>query len=75
MRRLRPSVHPSFSSPSRSRNAALSVCIVRSQHYYGEAPHPLALLCPRRERPRGSRAAEQRDEVAALHETTAFTML
>jgi hypothetical protein len=30
-----------------------------------DAPHPLGLLCPRRERPR-CRAAEQRDEVAAF---------
>src|SRR5262245_4582263 len=29
-----------------------------------DAPHPLALLHPRRERPRGCRAAEQRDELA-----------
>src|SRR5215510_12754391 len=31
------------------------------------APHPLALLRPRRERPRGRRGAEQRDELTALH--------
>ena len=30
-------------------------------------PHPLALLRARREWPRGSRAAEQRDELAAFH--------
>src|SRR6516165_7610440 len=32
-----------------------------------DPPHPLALLRPRRERPRGRRAAEQRDELAPLH--------
>jgi len=30
-----------------------------------DPPHSLCLLRPRRERPRGSRAAEQRDELAA----------
>ena len=34
-------------------------------------PHPLALLLrARREGPRGSRPAEQRDELAALHSIT-----
>jgi hypothetical protein len=32
---------------------------------HANAPHPLALLRPRRERP-SRRAAEQRDELAAL---------
>src|SRR5262245_31683270 len=36
---------------------------------HADASHPLALLRARRERPR-SRAAEQRDELAALHSTT-----
>jgi hypothetical protein len=44
---------PEFLQPlAQGRNACLSVCIVRSQRYYGEAPHPLALLRARRERPR-----------------------
>ena len=34
---------------------------------YADAPHPLALLRACRERPRGCRAAEQRDELAPLH--------
>jgi len=34
------------------------------RHQHADPPFPLGLLCPRRERPRGSRAAEQRDEVA-----------
>src|SRR5262249_42482061 len=29
--------------------------------------HPSLLLCPRRQRPRRSRAAEKRDELAAAH--------
>src|SRR5262245_10212079 len=41
--------------------------VVRSQaHYDADAPHALALLRTRRERPR-SRAAEQRDELAPSH--------
>jgi len=48
---------------AQGRNACLSVRIVRSQHYYGEAPHTLGLSRPRHNRPR--RAAEQRDELAA----------
>jgi len=38
------------------------------QHTY--APHPLALLRARRERPRGHGASEQRDELAPLHPIT-----
>jgi hypothetical protein len=33
-------------------------------HEHADAPHPLALLRPRREGPRGRRAAEQRNELA-----------
>ena len=53
---------PEFLQPlAQGRNASLSVCIVRSQHYYGEAPHTLRLLRARRERPRcRCRAAERR---------------
>src|SRR5262249_42592155 len=40
----------------------------RQQH--ANASHPLGLLRPRPERPRGSRAAEQSDELAALHSIT-----
>src|SRR5262249_37163659 len=35
-----------------------------------DAPHPLALLSPRRERPSRRRAAEQRYERAAIHSMT-----
>jgi hypothetical protein len=34
-------------------------------HQHPNAPHALALLRARRERPRGRRAAQQRDEIAA----------
>src|SRR5215469_4385857 len=55
---------PKFLQPlAQGRNACLSVRIVRSEPYYGEAPHSLALLRARRERPRGRRAAEQRDKI------------
>jgi hypothetical protein len=36
----------------------------RAAHQHTDPPHPLALLRARRERPRRSRAAEQRDELA-----------
>jgi hypothetical protein len=36
-------------------------------HHYGYSPYPLALLRSRRERPCSRRAAEQRDERAAVH--------
>src|SRR5262249_7114915 len=38
-------------------------------HQHTDAPHPFGLLRARRERPRG-RAADQRDELAALHSIT-----
>jgi hypothetical protein len=39
-----------------------------------DPPHSLCLLRPRRERPRGSRAAEQRNELTPLHSITSSTM-
>src|SRR5262245_47028504 len=42
----------------------------RKIHQHGNASHPLALLCARRERPRACRAAEQSDELAPLHSIT-----
>src|SRR5215475_13955707 len=41
----------------------------RAMHQHADPSHPLGLLRPRRERPRG-RAAEQRDELAAFHSIT-----
>src|SRR5262249_38401721 len=50
-----------------SFNTRLSVRIVRSEHHqHPDAPHPLGLLRTRSDRP-GGRAAEQRDELPALH--------
>ena len=47
------------------REAGLRFRIVRGDaHQHADAPHPLALLRTRRERPRRRRAAEQRDELA-----------
>src|SRR5262249_20273477 len=34
---------------------------------YSDTPHPLGLLCARRERPSGHRTADKRDELASLH--------
>jgi hypothetical protein len=39
--------------------------ILGCRHQHADAPHALALLRARRERPRSRRAAEQRDERAA----------
>jgi hypothetical protein len=65
---------PEFLQPlAQGRNACLSVRIVRSQHYYGEAPHTLGLLHPRCERPSCRCAPKQRDELAALHSINAYT--
>ena len=51
------------------REAGLSFRIVRGQaHEHADAPHPLGLLRARRERPRGRRAAEKRDELAPPHD-------
>src|SRR5262245_22186830 len=52
-------------------DAGLSFWIVGSgAHENADAPHPLTLLRAGRERPRDGRAAEQRDELAALHSIT-----
>jgi hypothetical protein len=44
------------------------LCQPRNQH--ANAAHLLALLRPRRERPRRRRATEQRDELAPIHSMT-----
>src|SRR5215470_3604955 len=49
----------------RAGHASPSICGFRQRR-----PHALALLRARRERPRSRRAAEQRDEIAALHSIT-----
>ena len=52
------------------RGPGLIFRIVRGcRHQHADAPHALALLRPRRERPR-RRAAEQRDELAPIHSIT-----
>jgi hypothetical protein len=46
-------------------NADLPFRIVREEvREHADTPHPLALLCPRRDWPRRRRAAKQDDEVA-----------
>src|SRR5262245_6988555 len=52
-------------------DAGVSFRIVGDRvHEYADAPHALALLRARRERPRGRGAAEQCDEIAAPHSIT-----
>src|SRR5215471_2806107 len=47
---------------------------LRIAHQRSYPPHPVSLLRARRERPRGRRAAQQRDELAALHSITSSAM-
>jgi hypothetical protein len=57
-------------SLSQHRIAGLSVRVgFEDARNDADPPHPLSLLCARRERPR-HRAAEKRDERAALHSIT-----
>src|SRR5215510_2680332 len=50
-----------------SREARLTFRIIGGEiHEHADAPHRAGLLRARRERPRSRRAAEQRDELAAL---------
>src|SRR6266436_58770 len=60
-----------FQPLSECREASLRFRIVLGEpHQHADPPHPLALLRARRERPRGSRAAEHRDEPASVHSIT-----
>src|SRR5262249_39798638 len=53
------------------RETPLSLGIAPGQiHEYPDAPHPLAVLRSRSDRPRGRCAAEKRDEVAPSHSIT-----
>jgi hypothetical protein len=53
-----------------SRSVPLSLRIVRAPHKYRDLPYRPVLLRARRERPYSYRAAEKRDEAAALHSIT-----
>ena len=56
---------------TKSCHASLPFRIVRGPRgEHPDAPHALALLRPRRERPRGRRAAKQRDELPPFHSIT-----
>src|SRR5262249_48739109 len=55
---------------SERRSVPLSFRIVRTPHPYCNLSHAHGLLRPRRERPRRSSAAEQRDERTTLHSIT-----
>src|SRR3954468_21910082 len=46
-------------------NAGLLVLVWRRIHEHADAPHPLALLSARRQRPSNRRAAQERDELSA----------
>src|SRR5262249_14110739 len=51
----------------------LEICSIqfhRRRLQHADAPDPAGLLSPRHERPRGRRAAEQRDEIAPPHSIT-----
>jgi len=39
-------------------------------HQHANPPHTIALLCVRRERPRGRRAAESQDDLPPPHSIT-----
>ena len=69
IRTLRPIGPAQLLQPLQERrDAGLTFRIVRGcGHEHADAPHPLGLLRARRERPRGRRAAEKRDELAPLH--------
>src|SRR5262249_3548001 len=61
---------PSELVKSVSECCDMSLCFrvaLEMAHQHTDPPHPLALLRARRERPRGRRAAEKRDELTALH--------
>src|SRR5262249_4023140 len=64
-----------FQQPLQERREPnLHVRIVRSsRHEHADAPHLIALLRARRERPRG-RTAHQRDELAPFHSITSSAM-
>src|SRR6266480_1662976 len=56
-----------------AERAEPSLCfwiVLGNRHQDPDPAHLIGLLRARRERPRGSRAAEQRDEVASLHSIT-----
>jgi hypothetical protein len=72
-----PNIHPNIPTigptqlSERSREAGKpegSLGIIFDEpHEHAHTPHPIRLLCARRERPCDRRAAEQRDEVAAFY--------
>src|SRR5262245_7144302 len=62
--------HPSDRLESLTQRLKIKLCIRIVLSYaqqHADASHPLGLLRARRERQRGRRAAEQRDELAAFH--------
>jgi hypothetical protein len=56
--------------PKCSDEALALPVTLRKSHQHADPSHPLRLLRARRERPRGRRAAEERDEIASFHSIT-----
>src|SRR5262249_54940560 len=63
-----PTQLPQLMQQCRNPSLRYRTILIR-RHMHADAPHPLALLRPRRERP-SRRAAEQRDELATFHSIT-----
>jgi hypothetical protein len=57
-------------SLAKCREASLSLRVVADANQHPNAPHPAGLLRSSRKRPCGCRAAEERDELAAVHSIT-----
>src|SRR5262249_48290114 len=66
---VRPSDFSEFFPECPNADAHFGIAL-RIRHQNPDAPHPVALLRPRRARPRSRSAAKQRDERAALHSIT-----
>src|SRR5262249_34053184 len=60
-------IRPPFEPRAKAVSFQSSLISLDRAHQHADAAHLLALLRVRRERPRGRRAAEQRDELAPSH--------
>src|SRR5262249_43463682 len=66
---LHPAEPPQFSLKRRKAPVHFRI-VSHGDLQHADPPHALGLLRPRRQRPRCRRAAEQRDELAAVHSIT-----
>src|SRR5947208_1968523 len=64
---LRPS-KPFEPMPERREARLVFRIVLGERHEHADPPHAVALLRPRRQRPRRRHAAEKGDELAPLHE-------